>query len=66
MPSAERRELLMDNWEKLENRKLMELEHKEEIIKTRLKALQDEIFVRKVQFEDLKEKRNNLYKEQGQ
>jgi|TARA_R110000787_G_scaffold138750_1_gene252422 hypothetical protein len=56
----------MDNWEKLENRKLMELEHKEEIIKTRLKALQDEIFVRKVQFEDLKEKRNNLYKEQGQ
>jgi hypothetical protein len=58
MPSAERRELLMDNWEKHYNRKLMQYESRKELLEAKLKNVNDKIFLTKIEYEEIKQKRD--------
>ena len=49
----------MSSLDKYYNRKLMELAHKEDLLKSKLKNIQNKIFITKIEYEDLKKKQEN-------
>jgi|TARA_R110000782_G_scaffold118764_1_gene209407 FtsZ-binding cell division protein ZapB len=48
----------MDNWEKHYNRKLMQYESRKELLEAKLKNVNDKIFLTKIEYEEIKQKRD--------
>ncbi len=54
------KESAMDNWEKHYNRILMQLEHREDLLKSKLEDVRNKIFLTKIEYEEIKQKREAL------
>ena len=60
MPNVEQTEWIMDNWEKHYQRILMQLEHREDVLKAKLEDVKNKIFLTKIEYKELKQKREDL------
>ena len=59
MPNVEQTEWIMDNWEKHYHRILMQLEHREDVLKAKLEDVKNKIFLTKIEYKELKQKRED-------
>ena len=54
------KESAMNNWEKHYNRILMQLEHREDLLKSKLEDVRNKIFLTKIEYQEIKQKREAL------